>query len=91
MKKKTILVSALSLFMMVGIVSCGDDNEVIPNPNPGTETNYVKGTDTDGKTTYNKLLFDENGNPDEKVLLSEMEKRRWCSKEKKHWQKELTC
>lgn len=33
MKKKTILVSALSLFMMVGVVSCGDDNEVIPNPN----------------------------------------------------------
>lgn len=69
MKKKTILVSALSLFMMVGIVSCGDDNEVIPNPNPGTETNYVKGTDTDGKTTYNKLLFDENGNPDEKGIV----------------------
>ena len=69
MKKKTILVSALSLFMMVGVVSCGDDNEVIPNPNPGTETNYVKGTDTDGKTTYNKLLFDENGNPDEKGIV----------------------
>ena len=69
MKKKTILVSALSLFMMVGIVSCGDDNEVIPNPNPGTETNYVKGTDTDGKTTYSKLLFDENGNPDEKGIV----------------------
>ena len=69
MKKKTILVSALSLFMMVGIVSCGDDNEVIPNPNPDTETNYVKGTDTDGKTTYNKLLFDENGNPDEKGIV----------------------
>ena len=56
MKKKTILVSALSLFMMVGVVSCGDDNE-------------VKGTDTDGKTTYNKLLFDENGNPDEKGIV----------------------
>ena len=65
-EKKTIVLSALSLLMMTGMVSCGDDNGGdTPSPEQPQE-NYVKGTDTDGKTTYNKLLFDENGNPDEK-------------------------
>lgn len=66
-KKRTIVVSAFSLLTVMSMISCGDDNSEFPTPTPDPDepTGYVKGTDTDGKTTYNKLLFDESGNPDE--------------------------
>ena len=67
-KKRTIVVSAFSLLTVMSMISCGDDNSEYPTPTPDPDesTGYVKGTDTDGKTTYNKLLFDESGNPDER-------------------------
>ena len=67
-KKRTIVVSAFSLLTVMSMISCGDDNSEFPTPTPDPDepTGYVKGTDTDGKTTYNKLLFDESGNPDER-------------------------
>lgn len=67
-KKRTIVVSAFSLLTVMSMISCGDDNSEFPTPTPDPDepTSYVKGTDTDGKTTYNKLLFDESGNPDER-------------------------
>lgn len=67
-KKRTIVVSAFSLLTVMSMISCGDDNSEYPTPTPDPDepTSYVKGTDTDGKTTYNKLLFDESGNPDER-------------------------
>lgn len=67
-KKRTIVVSAFSLLTVMSMISCGDDNSKFPTPTPDPDepTGYVKGTDTDGKTTYNKLLFDESGNPDER-------------------------
>lgn len=67
-KKRTIVVSAFSLLTVMSMISCGDDNREFPTPTPDPDepTSYVKGTDTDGKTTYNKLLFDESGNPDER-------------------------
>ncbi len=61
MKKSKFVFYAFSAMMLGLTVSCSDDE----NPQEPEGPQYTWGTDTDGKTTCDHLLFNENGEADE--------------------------